>query len=87
MERFDGKPLQMRMTLLDGNADYSVGTHVIDFGIIADRYREQLSELANMIHGEILNAYTYEHDYLVQKVVLAAAGYTKWEKQDAGRLS
>jgi len=87
LERFDGKPLQMRMTLLDGNADYSVGTHVIDFGIIADRYREQLSELANMIHGEILNAYTYEHDYLVQKVVLAAAGYTKWEKQDAGRLS
>jgi len=86
LERFDGKPLQLRMTLLEGNADYRAGAHTVDFGVMADRYREQLLELAKIIRGEIQNPYTYEHDYLVQRVVLAAAGYTKWEKQHACHL-
>ena len=33
---------------------------------------------AGMIRGEIQNSYTYEHDYLVEKVLLAASGYTQW---------
>jgi predicted dehydrogenase len=85
LERFDGKPLQMQMTLSERNADYPAGTHTLDFGIVVDRYRAQLLEFAEMIRGEIQKPYSYEHDALVQSVVLAAAGYTKGEKQDACR--
>lgn len=83
LERFDGQPLRMRMTLAEGNAAYSAGTHELDFGVIVDRYRDQLLEFAEIIRGGIQNPYTCEHDDLVQRVVLAAAGYTKWEKRDA----
>jgi predicted dehydrogenase len=76
LERFDGVPLQMRMTLLEDNEEYAAGTHLVDFGIKLDRYQDQLMELAKIVNGEMENPYTYEHDYLVQEVVLAAAGYT-----------
>ena len=80
LERFDGKPLQMTLTLKEDNEEYSAGTHIVDFGIKQDRYEDQLLELAKIIKGEIKNSYTYEHDYLVQEVLLAAAGYTQWSK-------
>jgi len=78
LERFDGQPLRMRLTLLEGNEDYPAGTHTVDFGVIRDRYAAHLLELARMINGETANPYGCEHDILVQKVLLAAAGYTKW---------
>ena len=78
LERFDGKPLTMRLTLLEDTEAYVAGTHVVDFGVQQDRYREQLLELARVINGEIENPYTYEHDYLVQAVVLAASGHRTW---------
>jgi len=80
LERFDGQPLQMRLTLLEDNEDYAAGTHTVDFGVVEDRYEGQLLELAKIINGEMRNPYTYEHDYLVQEVLLAAAGYTEWKK-------
>ena len=80
LERFDGKPLQMRLTLLEGNEKYSAGTHTVDLGIKLDRYQDQLLELAKIINGEMKNPCAYEHDYLVQETLLAASGYTKWEK-------
>jgi predicted dehydrogenase len=80
LERFDGKPLQMRLALIEGNGEYSAGSHIIDFGIRYDRYEEQLLELAKIVNGEVENSYIYEHDYLVQEVLLAAADYTKWNK-------
>jgi predicted dehydrogenase len=79
LERFDGKPLTMRMTLLEENEEYAAGTHTVDLGVQHDRYQGQLLELARIINGEIENPYTYEHDYLVQEVVLAASGYTAWK--------
>lgn len=81
MERFDGKPLQMILTLKEDSEEYSAGIHIVDFRIISDRYEDQLLDLAKEINGEIKTPYTYEHDYLVQEVVLAAAGYTKWSKK------
>lgn len=78
LERFDGKPLLMQMVLSEGNEEYTAGTHVLDFGIMNDRYEGQLHELAQMIRGEIKNPYSYEHDYLTQEVLMAAAGYTQW---------
>jgi predicted dehydrogenase len=78
LERFDGEPLRMRLTLLEGNEDHPAGTHVADFGVNRNRYREQLLELAGMIDGERENPYPCEHDLLVQEVLLAASGYTAW---------
>lgn len=80
VEHFDGKPLMMELRLLEDNEEYKAGTHTIDLGIKTDRYLEQLLELAKIIRGEIKNPYTYKHDYLVQEICLAAAGYTKWRK-------
>jgi predicted dehydrogenase len=80
LERFDGKSLQMQLTLLEGNEEYPAGSHVVDFGVIDDRYEDQLLELAKIIRGKMKHPYTYEHDYLVQEVLLAASGYIKWRK-------
>lgn len=79
LERFDGKPLQVRLTLSKGNGTYAAGTHVVDLKVNYGRYDDQLLELAKIIRGEMENPYTREHDYLTQEVLLAAAGYTKWE--------
>ncbi len=78
-ERFDGQSLEMRLTLAEGNEAYPAGTHTLGFGVVRDRYEEQLRELAQIIRGEIKNPYTYEHDELVQEVLLAASGYTPWK--------
>jgi predicted dehydrogenase len=80
LERFDGRPLQLSLTLAEGNKEYAAGTHTIDFGITLDRYEDQLMEFAKIINSEMKNPYTYEYDYLVQEVVLAAAKYTTWNK-------
>ena len=82
MERFDGQPLLMHLNLLDGNEEYAAGTHIMDFGVKRDRYEDQLLELAKIIDGEIENPYTYEHDLLVQEVLLAASGCTEWKDED-----
>lgn len=78
LERFDGQPLQMRMTLLEGNEVYPSGSHVIDTGTKLDRYQDQLLELAAIICGERANPYTREHDTLVHETVLGAAGCNAW---------
>ncbi len=81
-ERFDGQPLQLQLTLLDDIPEYASGTHVVDFGVAKDRYEKQLLEFARIIRGEIKNPYDYQHDELVQEVVLAASGYTRWHTDD-----
>jgi len=78
LERFDGQPLQLRLTLKQAVEGYSAGTHVVDFGIIENRYEAQLREFASILRGEMKNPWTFEHDELVQEVVLAASGYTAW---------
>jgi len=78
LERFDGRPLLMRLSLLEGNAEYAAGTHTVDFGIKRDRYDDQLLELAKTVNGEMDNPYGYEHDVLVQELLLACAGYREW---------
>lgn len=78
LERFDGKPLQMTLLLLEGNSEYAAGTHTINFGIIRNRYEDQLREFAKIVNGEMENPYDYEHDYMVHEILLAASGYTQW---------
>ncbi len=77
-DRFRIDPLQVRLTLLEDTPDYPAGTHLVDAGIMDGRYEEQLIELARIINGEIANPYPYEHELLVEEVLLAAAGYTTW---------
>jgi len=77
LERFDGKPLTLRLTLRDADEHYPAGTHVVEFGILRDRYEEQLLEFARILRGEMENPYSYEHDALVHEVVLAASGFAK----------
>ncbi len=79
VERFDGKPVELTLALKDGNGSYPAGISTICFPPQKDRYMEQLAEFAKIIRGEMANPYTYEHDYLVHKVTLAAAGYTEWK--------
>ena len=45
-----------------------------------DRYIGQLTEFAHYIRGLKENPYSYDFELLSQKVILAASGYTKWEK-------
>lgn len=80
MERFDGQPLLMNLVLKEAIPGYVSGTHIIDFGVNRDRYENQLLELASIIRGKSSNPYTFEHDYLVHEVTLAASGYTTWRK-------
>ena len=72
-------PLKVRLTLLEDNEEYTAGTHIIEIKNVEDRYTDQLTELAKVINGEIKNPYSYEHELLVQEVLLAASGYTIWE--------
>ena len=78
LERFDQEALLLRMALAEDRPGYKAGLHVLDFGVRRDRYLEQMEEFAGLIRGEIRNPYSYEHDDLVEKVLLAASGYTKW---------
>ncbi|MFG0247731.1 MAG: Gfo/Idh/MocA family protein [Phycisphaeraceae bacterium JB051] len=75
LERFDGQPLQLQLTLKDPAGDYPPGVHTMDFGIKTNRYTDQLTEFADIIQGKLTNPFTYDHDNLVQQVVLAASGY------------
>ncbi len=75
VERFDGNPIELTLALKDGNAFYPAGINTIKFPPQTDRYIEQLSELAEIIRGNAVSPYSYEHDLMVHKVTLAASGY------------
>jgi hypothetical protein len=60
------------------NPEYAAGTHNITLPPMNTRYDDHLIEFARIVRGEIANPYPYEHELLVQEVLLAAAGCTKW---------
>ncbi len=78
VERFDGRPVEIALSLKKDSGGFPAGEHTLRFQPQTDRYANQLIELAKIIRGEMKNPCTYEHDYLVHEVTLAAAGYTKW---------
>lgn len=78
LEYYNGEELIMNLVLKKAIPGYSAGTHTINFGAAPDRYKDQFVEFAQIINKEKENPYSYEHDYLVQEVVMAASGYTKW---------
>lgn len=78
LERFDGKNLKLELELCEDTQTFPKGWHTLEFPPQKYRYDVQLQEFAGMIRGKCKPSYSYEHDYLVHEVTLAAAGYTKW---------
>ena len=72
------KPMTLRFTFAEANSEYAEGTHNIKLPPMMRRYDEQLIEFARCVTGEIENPYPYEHELLVQEVLLAACGSMDW---------
>ena len=72
------KPMNVRFSFAEPNSEYAAGTHNIELPPMNTRYDDQLIEFARCVRGEIENPYPYEHELLVQEVLLAAVGYTSW---------
>ena len=71
-------PLNVSLTLKESNKEYKAGTHQIKLEPFEDRYVGQLIDFAEFVRGIKKNPYTYEHELLVQKIILAASGYIPW---------
>ncbi len=78
LERFDGQPVELTLDLSSDSSSFPAGRHVLRFPPQADRYENQLLELAAIIRDEIASPYSYDHDYLVHEVTLAAANCCQW---------
>ena len=74
IERFDGQNLTLEMTLKVASGGYGAGTHVLDFGVLTDRYAAQLEDLAAIVRGDKPNDQDYDHDLRVHEVTLKACG-------------
>lgn len=77
LETFDSRPLaplKLRLALATPRDGYQKGYQEVTFPVTAERYDEQLIELARIIRGEIANPYPLAHELLVQEVLLAACG-------------
>jgi predicted dehydrogenase len=78
LERFDGKPLLLELTLRTARGGYAAGRQVIDFGVRHDRYQEQLLEFAGQINAGTRVGHGRGHDLLVHEATLAASGVAAW---------
>ena len=74
IERFDGENLKLEMTLKTASGGYSAGTHVLDFGVLTDRYAAQLEDLAAIVRGDKPNDQDYDRDLKVHELTLKACG-------------
>lgn len=81
LERFDGKPLLMDLTLRTARGGYVAGRQVIDLGVRRDRYEEQMLEFADQIRTGTKGRHGRGHDLLVHEATLAAAGVIPWTAQ------
>jgi len=78
LETFYCRPLQpqkLRLALSQARDPYKKGYQEVSFPQMPGRYDYQLSELAQIIRGEIENPYPLEHELIVQQCLLEACGY------------
>lgn len=73
--RYDLDPIMARLTLLEAVPGHAAGTHQVSLGPMGDRYAPQLREFAELIRSEMTNPFDYEHELLVQDILLQASGY------------
>lgn len=74
IERFDGESLKLEMTLKNPAGGYKAGLNIVDFGVINDRYRAQLEDLAAIVRGDKANDQDYDYDLVVHETTLMACG-------------
>lgn len=74
VERYDGKEIEVRLSLKEPFGKYESDIHTLKFGPVADRYEVQLQDFVAMARGERPDDYTRQHDYTVHEVTLAASG-------------
>lgn len=73
------RPLNVTLTLAEGNEEFPKGTHKIQLQPYEDRYFGQLIEFAQYVRGLKQNPYSYEHELLSERVILAASGCIPWK--------
>ena len=78
LERFDGQPLTLQLTLEAARGGFQAGRQVIDLGVRPDRYREHLLEFSAMVRTRSRGRHDSAHDRLVHEATLAASGVMPW---------
>lgn len=68
---------KLLLSLLADSGKFKKGEHIIPLPAGKDRYEAQWIEFAKTIDGEMVNPYTYEHDYIVQEALLEACEMNK----------
>lgn len=66
--------LQARLTLKHPAGGYPAGTHMVDCGLLGDRYAPQLEEFAQIVRGVIDNPFSLSHELAVQQILLQSCG-------------
>jgi predicted dehydrogenase len=64
----------LKLALEEDRGGYKKGVQTVEMPPPKDRYEDQWREFAAVVNGEMVNPYTYEHDYLVHKCHLLACG-------------
>jgi predicted dehydrogenase len=62
------------LALEEDRGDFNKGIQNVDMPPLKDRYEDQWREFAAILNGEMVNPYTYEHDYIVHKSHLMGCG-------------
>jgi predicted dehydrogenase len=60
----------VKLALTKDTEGFKKGYQTIEMPPLKDRYEDQWREFAEVINGKIVNPYTYEHDFMVQKCLL-----------------
>ena len=67
-------PQSVRLTLKKGNDSFDSGTHMVDCGALNERYMAQMEEFYRIVREGAKNPYSYEHEYILHKILLKACG-------------
>lgn len=72
------EPPKLELTLSKPQGDFETGTHVVELPPHKGRYDGAWQALAKSIRGEMSLQYSSDHDFNVQKAILAASGVQPW---------
>jgi len=64
----------LKLALEEDRGGFKKGVQTVEMPPLKDRYEDQWREFAAVVNGEMVNPYTYEHDYIVHKSHLEACG-------------
>ena len=72
------EPPRVELTLAKARGTLSAGTQLVDLPKPAGRYDGAWMAMAKAVRNETPLPYSHEHDYLVQRAILAASGMQEW---------